>query len=250
MISLAGKAITQKPVLYDYFKDSSNVLLAQYNRSKGQEASANLGYNRELFCDEFLSHVLPPRLSNCRGEIWDSQGNRTGQLDLIIIRDDAPILTLGGADTVLAEGVFAVIEVKSNLTREKLIEANNSLRRVQGLELRSNVAIHSGPMLNRPLRCIFSYESATWDTLTSEIIKPENAGIADLICVLDKGVIVSRGLLVSWNNANPFAIVKGNAASIAFLYQHLVGYSANFMARVIDLDPYFEPFNGWIDPEF
>jgi hypothetical protein len=70
-----------------------------------------------------------------------------------------------------------------------------------------------------------------------------------LICVLDKGVIVSRGLLVGWNNENPFAIIKGNAASIAFLYQHLVGYSVSFMGRVIDLDPYFEPFNGWIDPE-
>jgi len=246
---LANQAATQRPVLYDYFKASSGVLLAQYNRSKGQEASANLGYNRELFCSEFLSHVLPPRLSNCRGEIWDSQGNQTGQLDLIIIRDDAPILTFGGADTILAEGVFAVIEVKSNLTREKLIEAINTLRKVRDLELRSNTCIHSGPMLNRPLRCIFSYESATWNTLTSEINKPENAGIADLICVLDKGVIVSRGLLVGWNNESPFIIIKGNAASIAFLYQHLVGYSTNFMGRTIDLDTYFEPFNGWIEPE-
>jgi len=244
---MANQATAQKPVLYDYFKDSSGVLLAQYNRSKGQEASANLGYNRELFCNEFLSHVLPPRLRNCRGEIWDSQGNRTGQLDLIIIRDDAPILTFGGADTILGEGVFAVIEVKSNLTRDKLSEAINTLRRVRDLRIKSIIPIHSGPMLDRPLRCIFSYESAAWDTLTSEINKPENAGIADLICVLDKGVILSRGLLISWNNANPFVIINGNAASIAFLYQHLVGYSANFMGRVIDLDPYFEPFNGWID---
>ena len=170
-------------------------------------------------------------------------------MDLIIVRDDAPRLTFGGADTVLAEGVFAVIEVKSNLTREKLIEAINTLRRVRDLELRSTMAISSGPVLNRPLRCIFSYESATFETLTSEISKPENADVADLICILDKGVIISRGVLVGWNNENPFVIIKGNAASIAFLYQHLVGYSANFIGRVIDLDPYFEPFNGWIDPE-
>jgi hypothetical protein len=142
---MADQATTQRPVLYDYFKDSSGVLLAQYNRSKGQEASANLGYNRELFCNEFLSHVLLPRLRNYRGEIWDSQGNRTGQLDLIIIRDDAPILTFGGADTILAEGVFAVIEVKSNLTKVKLIEAINTLRRVRDLELRSHISIQSGP---------------------------------------------------------------------------------------------------------
>lgn len=121
-------------MLFDYFEKSTDVLLAQYERSKGQEASANLGFNRELFCNRFLAQVLPSRLKIHRGEIWDSQGNRTGQLELIIIRDDAPILTYeGGANTILAEGVLGVIEVKSNLSREKLIEALVTLKKVKDL---------------------------------------------------------------------------------------------------------------------
>lgn len=48
-----------------------------------------------------------------------------------MIKDDAPILPFGGAETILEEGVFAVIRVKSSLKREKLIEAINTLRRVR-----------------------------------------------------------------------------------------------------------------------
>ena len=87
---------TARPMLFDYFEKSAEVLLAQYERSKEQNASDNLGFNREAFCDDFLRRVLPPRLKNQRGEICDSQGNRTGQLEIIIIRDDAPILTFDG----------------------------------------------------------------------------------------------------------------------------------------------------------
>jgi len=111
------KPLRRRPVLYDYFKKSADVLLAEYERTKEQEASANIGYNRELFCNKFLSRVLPPRLTVRHGEIWDSQGNKTGQLDVVILRDDTPSLTFGEADAFLAEGVFAVIEVKSNLTK-------------------------------------------------------------------------------------------------------------------------------------
>lgn len=243
---MTDQATSQKPVIYNYFKDASDVLLAQYVMSKGQKASANSGHNREIFCNQFLSHILPHSLSNHRGEIWDSQGNRTGQLDIVLIRDDVPILSFGGADTILAEGAFAVIEVKSNLTREKLIEAIETLRKVKDLKLGRVVSasLGAGPTLDRPLRCIFSYESATWDTITSEINKPENVGIADLICVLDKGVVISRGLL-NWDNDNPFFIINGSAAAIAFLYLHLASYSANFIGKVIDLIPYFQPLNEW-----
>ncbi|MHA1344044.1 MAG: DUF6602 domain-containing protein [Promethearchaeota archaeon] len=37
-------------------------------------------------------------------------------------------------ETFLAEGVFAVIEVKSNLDRNKLIEAGNCLEKVKDLK--------------------------------------------------------------------------------------------------------------------
>ncbi len=242
--------ITERPMFYDYFKTSADVLLAQYTRSKGQNASANLGYNRELFCDQFLKRVLPSRLGVDRGEIWDSLGNKTGQLELILTRDDSPRLTYdAGADTFLAEGVMGVIEVKSNLTRDKLTEALQTLKLVNCLQPKNTEFFSAGYSLDRPLRIIFSYEGATWRTLLEELIEPENNGIVDLVCILNRGVMFSRGLIMQWPEDKPFFIVNGKPASLAFLYRYLVAYGSSFLGRWIDLGPYFDPYNGWDNSE-
>jgi hypothetical protein len=246
--------VIKRPPLYRYFLDSANVLLAEHDRSKGQGASANLGHNRELFCDKFLRHILPPKLTLRNGEIWDSQGNRTGQLDIVILRDDTPSLTFGGivsgADTYLVEGVFGVIEVKSNLTRDKLQEALTTLKRVKLLRPSNDeIAIVGSPALSRPLLCIFAYEGASWETLSLELTKPENSGVVDLICVLKRGALIARGLLLQFEQDASFASFNGKAASLAWLYFHLISYSTSFLGRSLNIAPYFEPINGWIDED-
>jgi hypothetical protein len=139
------------PILLEYFKEKSKILLNHFELSKQQGASTNLGKNRENFVKNFLQIVLPPKLKNIYdGEIIDKNGNRSGQLDLIIIRDDAPCLDYGGSNTYLAEGVFAVIEIKSNLDKAKLIEAKNTLEKVSKLDV-NKPSITSGPSLGRPL---------------------------------------------------------------------------------------------------
>ncbi len=164
--------MNNKPILYSYFQKTADVLLAEYNRSKEQNASDNIGKNREYFCRDFLKKVLPTKLSTVSGEIWDSKNNRTGQLDVLIIRDDAPSLNIGSDNIYLAEGVFSVIEVKSNLTREKLVEAKETLTKVVNLEVtKSSTQIFITPILDRPLRVVFAYEGATWDTIKDEINK-------------------------------------------------------------------------------
>ena len=237
----------RRPILYDYFKKSADVLLAEYERTKEQQASANIGNNRELFCNDFLSRVLPPRLTVRRGEIWDSEGRKTGQLDVVILRDDTPSLTFGKADAFLAEGVFGVIEVKSNLTKAKLQEALRTLKRVKSLKLRGGAMITAGPVLDRPLCCIFAYEGATWQTLLQELSKPENYDVADLICILKQGAIISQGLLLKWEGNTPFYICDSKAASLAWIYFYLVSYSTSFLGRSLSIKHYFEPLNGWRD---
>ena len=108
-----------KPILFDYFRKTAKVLEANYDRSSEQNASSKLGKNRESFCNLFLNTVLPPKLKIKSGEIWDSKGIKTGQLDLIIIRDDAPSLEFGSDNTYLAEGVLSIIEIKSQLDPNK-----------------------------------------------------------------------------------------------------------------------------------
>ncbi len=236
-----------KPVLYSYFRKTANVLLAEYERSKEQKASSNLGKNREYFCSGFLSKVLPPKLSIKSGEIWDSQGNKTGQLDIVVLRDDTPSLHIGSDNIYLAEGVFSVIEVKSNLTKDKLMEAGETLSKVENLKINFGATISSGPILNRSLRVVFAYEGASWKLITDTIYRENWVETFDLICILNRGVLLKKGRILNWQTDQEFMIVNSKSASLGYLYLYLVSYGTSFLGRGMILNPYFEPFNNWID---
>lgn len=194
-----------------------------------------------------MSKVLPPKLSIKSGEIWDSQKNKTRQLDLIILRDDAPSLHFGSDDIYLAEGVFGVVEVKSNLTKEKFIEAGETLIKVANLKNNVGVTISSGPIIDRPLRVVFAYEGATWETIIDEINKKNWIEIFDLICVLSRGVLLKKGRILNWSTNQEFMVVNSKSASLGYLYLYLVSFGTSFLGRGMILNPYFEPFNNWID---
>jgi hypothetical protein len=234
-----------KPILFDYFKKTAIVLEANYDRSAKQNASANLGRNRENFCKLFLNNVLPPKLKTKSGELWDSKGNKTGQLDLIVIRDDAPSLEFGSDNTYLAEGVFAALEIKSNLDRTKLGEAAHTFSNVQKLSITSGATISIGTPLNRPLRIVFGYEGAIWETILDEINKKGWQETFDLICILNRGVLINKGRLLNWAGPEQFVTVNGSAAAIGFVYYYLTSYGTSFLGRSFDINSYFEPLVNW-----
>lgn len=176
-----------KPILYDFFYKKTEALLALYNLSGEQKSSINIGDNREIFLNKFLKGSLPKKLSIEKGEIWDKKGNKTEQLDSIIIRDDCPALDFEGKNVYLAEGVFAAIEIKSNLDSTQLKRAGKNL------ETKDRAVITTGLRLNRPLRLVFSYKGAKWDTLKSIIDQNNWTDLFDMICILGKGVIISKG---------------------------------------------------------
>ncbi|MBV6691689.1 DUF6602 domain-containing protein [Serratia quinivorans] len=81
--------------------------------------SAVKGNARASFINSYLEQVVP---QSCRistsGEIIDSQGASTGELDIIIENGYFPNIPIVGEKSsrlFFAEGVAAVIEVKSNL---------------------------------------------------------------------------------------------------------------------------------------
>lgn len=235
-----------EPILFEYFKESADIILAKYKRSSQQKASDNLGINRELFCSEFLEKILPFRLILEKGEIWDSKGGKTGQLDTIILRDDVPKLEFGDRNAHLIEGVFAVIEIKSNLNSAKLIEAGNSLNKVSKLEIKlPKTQFGAGILFDRPLRFIFAYEGIEWDTLIKTIKKHNWFNLFDLICILNKGVFIKRGNLIRWQTDDDYIIINGKAAALGYLYYYLVIYCQGFSSSRIQLNPYFEPFDAW-----
>ncbi|MEH6491314.1 DUF6602 domain-containing protein [Halopseudomonas sp.] len=105
-----------------YVLERLSGLLAGLNATYAATASsaaAAKGAGRANFIDSFLKQVIPPgwRIST-NGEITDAGGTKTGELDIIIENGFFPSLPVIGIESsrlYFAEGVAAVIEVKSNL---------------------------------------------------------------------------------------------------------------------------------------
>ena len=78
-------------------------------------SAATRGSVREAAIAE-IGASLPAVAKLCPGDIIDSFGAHTGQLDAIVVHANSPAVALAGEDRiVLAEGAVGVLEVKSDL---------------------------------------------------------------------------------------------------------------------------------------
>ena len=151
----------------------------------------------------------------------------------------------------LAEGVFGVIEVKSNLTRKKVEEAISSLSHVENLTIPSPTVTIGSNSLKRPLRVLFSYEGATWNTIIDELRKNNADNLFDLICVIKRGVLVKRGrLMFGYDKAtnekiDKDLIIETQASALGFLYYYLIEYGSGFSTGNMSLKEYFHPLEKW-----
>jgi hypothetical protein len=185
-----------KNYLYEYLDGTAEIIYKEYKRSALQKSGTDLGSNRELFVNNFLMKILPRRLSISNGEIIDHTGYSTGQLDTIILRDDTPCLYFGGKNTYISGGVSAVLEIKSFLDKPKLEEADKTFAHVTKLEMPSvNMVIGclNGPF--RIYRIVIAYESNSLASISKNLSSYQNI---DIICVIDKGVLITKEIKENW----------------------------------------------------
>jgi hypothetical protein len=94
--------------------------------------SGEKGTATEEIVAEFLTDRLPQSIGATSGQVMDRTGRKSGQVDVILY--DAirtPMLfasTKAGRHTVPAEGVLAVVEVKTHLTPGEVRKSVNMLR--------------------------------------------------------------------------------------------------------------------------
>jgi hypothetical protein len=84
-------------------------------------SSATKGRERENFLDLFLRNCVPPQFRFGSGDIVDHRGVKSGQVDVVIEIPFYPSLPLVGGTRerlYLVEGVSAVVEVKSDFTKQ------------------------------------------------------------------------------------------------------------------------------------
>jgi hypothetical protein len=96
------------------------MLLGAHGAS-GVLTTASRGNEREAFINAFLADVLPPQFRFGTGDAVDQGGHKSGQLDSVIEYPFVPSLPVVAGRSprlYLAEGIVAVVEVKSNVSAQ------------------------------------------------------------------------------------------------------------------------------------
>jgi hypothetical protein len=155
-------------------------------------SSSSRGREREQFVDEFLHKVLPPAYRIGSGDVIDSLGRKTGQQDVVVEFSFLPTLpAIAGKERLyLAEGVAALVEVKSNLANEwedvrGKASAIKKLRRVFRVP---GFTPYGPPPEQIPY---FAVGYSGWKNIDTVQKKCEAGGV-DAILIIDQGLFCTR----------------------------------------------------------
>ena len=177
-------------LLLEHLKNNREALMKCSDSIGIAAHSVVLGTAREGLISNFIKQNLPEYISYHTGEVFDSNDQRSGQIDIVLHPITSPKINLHNAINIFpAETVLAAIEVKSNLTTGKktgaLSEALSSCARLKELSIidrsidRSSITDHQ-----RIPFIIFAYKGPTLKTLKKHL---EN-GIGNIRSKVDPNV--------------------------------------------------------------
>jgi hypothetical protein len=166
-------------------------LCGVYESGAGMSSSSR-GREREQFIDLFLARLLPPGYRFGSGDIIDTHRSRSGQLDVVVEFTFLPSLpALGGSTRLyLAEGVAAVVEVKSDLAKQ-WGEVEATVAALRPLERQFQVPGFT-PYGPPPTRIpVFAVGYTSWRRLDT-VREKAASGVVDGLLVIDSGLFSTR----------------------------------------------------------
>jgi len=160
-------------ILLKHLEYNREALLKYSKMVSIAEHTGNLGTAREAIISSFLEENLPQFIQYHSGEIFDSEENRSGQIDIVLHPITAPKLHLYGAINLFpAETVLATMEVKSMLNKKAVYEALGNCNKVKALQLRPKKRKSEGIIDNTTIPFIlFAFKSNTKKTIIKNINK-------------------------------------------------------------------------------
>jgi hypothetical protein len=169
-------------------------------------SAATKGQERAAFIDQFLSQVMPLPYRFGTGDATDADGNRSGQLDVVVEYPFAPSLPLGlGTSRLyLAEGVAAVVEVKSDAAGQW----NEALHTASQLVAVTRVFGFAMVMGNAPTPKIplFVAGYTGWEQATTVQQHLQNNPSVAGVLVINPGIFVSTAQYGGITATGPWAL--------------------------------------------
>lgn len=174
-----------------------------HNGDRGTAAENLLG--------DFLKRYLPPENRMGSGEIVDTRGNTSTQLDIIITNPYHPYLNnLDGPEMFIIEGVGAVGEVKMALTTADIDVAIQSCMRYKRLKpvIQKGAMAFSNPsdtkrFIERRPYFIFAFESRTpIESIKNKLEEYYQVNRTPIFEQIDGVFCLDRGSIINFGDGN------------------------------------------------
>ncbi|MEK7993289.1 MAG: DUF6602 domain-containing protein [Planctomycetota bacterium] len=197
------------------FKSTSSSMRTEFEKARTAVTNSGLKGNiNERIVAEFLRQVLPARIGFCTGEVIDSEGGHSKQIDVLAYDaiSATSVFKSGEIQVLPIESVFAVVEVKAVLNKQEIEKAFQNMLAIKNLEKKaylpnllrdaSNKSLYGMSSQIWPVQFfVFAFESDSLETVCGHVAalnatQPLHKRI-DSVCVLDKGLVTnvsSRGL--------------------------------------------------------
>lgn len=249
------------PYLEEVFNDFSNEMLSNFEKvRKAIKHKGKKGEAVENIVKKFLRDYLPENLGICSGEVLDSKGNHSRELDVIIYdAQKTPIFFKSEDSQVIpVECVYAVIEVKTLLNKAELNKIYVNMDSVKKLEktayypegvIKHHVTLYGKKWTGWPINYfVFAFDSIKPRGIVSSIIKRDDKesrefwNRIDLICIMKQGVIYpakDKTFPLSHDEGTKMVFLKTSKALLLFYSLSSRLFNQMLMPR-FNLTPYIQ----------
>jgi hypothetical protein len=153
----------------DVYRQISETISTKAKGSALINHALETGLSNEEILRDSLREILPRKYAVAKGKIVNAAGVMSKQCDIIIYDAQScpTIFVDGNKNQILpVEGVYAIMEVKTRLTHEKLAEGFRNIRSSKTLASPLNVSTNDHMKIIAPLGFIIAYK----DTRSLEAI--------------------------------------------------------------------------------
>jgi len=202
------------------FEKISDTISSEYNLTVFGEHRSLKGSKREKIFRNFLRDLLPQQYSLGDGEIFDSNGIISKQVDIIIHNSYMPVFRYSKYLLLYPiESVFGVCEVKTKLDKKSLKEAIENIQSVKKMKLTKPNAFF-GEFKERVYGAVFAYDSSNPNIIKKnlqeiyvELKIPQDEKV-DLICVLNKFIVLGNPKKQGLESGEDFVVLNTKKDSL------------------------------------
>jgi hypothetical protein len=246
------------------FGDAAASMAAKFEESTAFTHQGAKGSNREEILRAFLRERVPERFGIARGQIVGPDSPDSRESDVILYDKNicAPILPSRDAQIFPVEGVSGIIEVKSTLTKNELIDGLGKIADFKKLVPKSyvrwrNAGMSGSRLREHPFGVIFAYQLGgnSLESLAANLREYESSlqdpGLtANIIVVLNEGLIVHKNrhiyrdvLVTDALREQPYRTLplKYSTATLFEFYTMLLDLLMNTQLDVVELSRYSPP---------